>query len=61
MSHDGTYGASERAHYSGGPCPQCGGETITQWIPTRDLDSTETRYLPGPVRCANPRRCVSAG
>jgi hypothetical protein len=53
-SENGTYSTSEKQRYTSEPCPQCGGETRTQWIRSRDLDTTEDRWLPGPVSCANP-------
>jgi hypothetical protein len=56
-SANGTYSTSEMASYSDGPCPQCGGKTSTEWIPVKDADTPEDRWLPGAYRCANPRQC----
>ncbi|KQS66322.1 hypothetical protein ASG41_13515 [Modestobacter sp. Leaf380] len=55
-AEDGTYSTSERSTYSDGPCPQCGGRTVTTWIPANSIDHRDDRWIPGSYRCANPDR-----
>lgn len=56
---NGRYSDSERGSYSDGPCPQCGGPTITQWIDARKLSDVQNWWMPGRYRCANPARHFS--
>jgi hypothetical protein len=47
---------SEAQTYNPQLCPACGERSLYyDLVPVADLGTPETRYLPGPGRCRNPR------
>lgn len=58
-NEQGLYSRAERDAYESPPCPQCGGPTVTTWIPAGGLNDPPDHWLPGTYRCLD-RSCVSA-
>lgn len=56
----GNYTRAERNAYQSPACPQCGGRTITTWIPSGGMSDPPDMWFPTTHRCADPK-CVSDG